>query len=229
MIQAIAIDDEPPALHVLSAFCSKIDFIALRKTFTNTETASHYLKDTLVDLLFLDINMPSISGLDFYKQLSKKLMVIFTTAYSEYAIEGFNVKAIDYLLKPFTFQRFTEAVEKANEYYTMQQAAKKAEPEYLVLRIDYKLVKIDTADITYIKGFDDYLKIYVRNQKPYMVRLTMKSILDKLPVNFLRVHRSYIVSFHHIQSVGNKVISIANEQVPIGNIYEEAFMKRFAK
>ena len=142
MIKAIAIDDEPPALHVLSTFCSKLESFNLLSTFTATGDAFDYLTNTPVDLLFLDINMPSISGIDFYKKLFQKPMVIFTTAYSEFAIEGFNVKAIDYLLKPFTFQRFASAVEKANEYNSLLQIVKKSEPEYLVLRIDYKLQKL---------------------------------------------------------------------------------------
>src|SRR5580658_5149720 len=130
MIKAIALDDEPPALQVIAKFCSKIDFIDLQKTFSKTEEALAYLNASAIDLIFLDINMPSLSGLDFYKKIPYKIMVIFTTAYSEYAIEGFNLHAIDYILKPFTFQRFLEAAEKANEYHNLNLLSQNAKEKY---------------------------------------------------------------------------------------------------
>lgn len=224
MIRAIAIDDELPALKVIENFCRKVDFITLERCFNKTGEALAYLERSPVDLLFLDINMPSLSGIDFYKPLKDTTQVIFTTAYSEYAVEGFNLNAMDYLLKPFTFERFMQAVNKVAEYRQLMEHA----PQYLFVRVDYSLVKIDTADILFIEGLDDYLKIHLHQQKLVVVRMTMKSILEKLPAKaFIRVHRSYIVPFSRIEQVKNKVITIAGETIPIGSSYEEAFFSIF--
>lgn len=224
MIRAIAIDDELPALKVIEGFCRKIDFVTLERTFNKTGDALAYLEKSPVDLLFLDINMPAISGIDFYKQLKDDVQVIFTTAYSHYAVEGFNLKATDYLLKPFTFDRFMQAMNKVAELRQLIEHA----PQYLFLRADYSLVKIDMADILFIEGLDDYLKIHLHNQKPLVVRMTMKAITEKLPVkSFIRVHRSYIVPLNRVEQVKNKVITIAGESIPIGSSYEEPFYKVF--
>ncbi len=146
-------------------------------------------------------------------------MAVFTTAYSEYAVEGFNVNAIDYLLKPFTFERFMQAAQKANEYYTRLQVK---EQLYILIRADYSLVKINISDILFIEGLDDYLKIHLQQQKPVVARMTMKAILEKLPAgSFIRVHRSYIVPFNRIEQVRNKIITLAGEEIPIGISYEE--------
>ncbi len=230
MISAIALDDEPPALQVLEAFCSQVDFIELKKTFSKTEEALDYLNKHNPDLLFLDINMPSVSGIDFYKRIRQKPMVIFTTAYSEYAIEGFNLNAIDYLLKPFTKQRFFQAAEKAKEHYRALHPHAGPEPSYITIRADYSLIKVDMADILFVEALDDYLKIRLKNQKPLIARLTMKSLMDKLSSDsFMRVHRSYIVSMIHIEKVRNKTILIAGEDIPLSNSYEAAFFEKFNK
>src|ERR1051325_7324107 len=155
MITAIALDDEPPALQVIENFCGSADFIDLQKTFTGTREAQKHLEKYPVDLLFLDVNMPSLSGIEFYRSLPNKLMVIFTTAYSEYAVEGFNLDAVDYLLKPFTFERFFQAVNKANERYKFLHRQKDITDQYLFIRVDYKLVKIAMVDILFIEGLDD--------------------------------------------------------------------------
>lgn len=223
---AVALDDEPPALKVLTAFCSKVDFIELQKTFTNTEDALHYISHNDVDLIFIDINMPAISGIDFYRKLPKKPMLIFTTAYSEFALEGFNLNALDYLLKPFTFSRFYQAVEKANAAY--KKAAPAKDEQYLILRINYSLTKIDLSHIIYIEGLDDYLKIHLVKQKPVVVRLTMKTMMEKLPADqFTRVHRSYIVAINKVESIRNKIITICGEEVPVSNSYEANFLQLF--
>ncbi len=228
MIKAVAIDDELPALKVIENFCSKTDFISLEKTFNMPNEALKYIHKFPVDLLFLDINMPALKGTQLYKSVKQKTMAIFTTAYSEYAVEGFNLNAIDYLLKPFTFERFVQAVTKANEYYNYINKQVKTEEQFLFIRADYSLVKINIADILFIEGLDDYLKIHLANQKPVVARMTMKTMLDKLPSNnFIRVHRSYIVSFHHVENVRNKIISIAGEEIPVGSSYEESFLKLF--
>jgi DNA-binding LytR/AlgR family response regulator len=228
MIKAVAIDDEPPALSVLNAFCDKVDFMELRKTFTNTEEALKYLSANTVDVIFLDVNMPAISGIDFYKRLPEKPMLILTTAYSEFAVEGFNINAIDYLLKPFTFARFMQSVEKAMSLHNLSKGiAREARQDYLVLRIDYSLMRIALNDILYIEGLDDYLKIHLRQQKPLVVRLTMKAILEKLPnETFIRVHRSYIVAMNKVESIRNKLIIINGEEIPISTSYATEFYAR---
>jgi len=230
MISAIALDDEPPALSVIETFCGQVNFIDLQKTFSKTEDAAKYLRKYPVDLLFLDIRMPTISGIDFYKKLSTQVMVIFTTAYTEYAIEGFNVQAVDYLLKPYTFERFRQAIEKAREYYDFIHQSQNLKQPWLFIRANYSLLKIPIADILFAEGLDDYLKIHIRDQKPLVARMTMKSLLEKLPADtFMRVHRSYIVSFPFIDAVRNKMINIGDEEIPIGSSYESSFFARFDK
>jgi DNA-binding LytR/AlgR family response regulator len=228
MIRAIALDDEPPALQVISAFCSLLDFIDLQKTFSKTEDAYLYLKKNPVDLIFLDINMPSISGIRFYKEIKQQTMVIFTTAHSEYAIEGFNLHAIDYLLKPFTQQRFIEAATKAKQYYDFLHHPEGLEQLFILVRADYSLIKVMVADILFVEALDDYLKIRLKGQKPLIARLTMKALLEKLPaIGFTRVHRSYIVSLAHIEKVRNKMIMIAGEEIPLSSSYESSFFTKF--
>ena len=230
MIRAIAIDDEPPALKVIENFCSRTEEILLEKTFTMPVEALKHLRKFPVDLLFLDIQMPSINGIDFYKTVKQDTMVIFTTAYSEYAVEGFNVSAVDYLLKPFTLGRFQQAVAKAIEYYNYRKQGSNETPKYLFVRADYSLHKIALTDIIYIEGLDDYLKIHLAGSHPVVARMTMKAILEKLPPNdFIRVHRSYIIPFSRIESYRNKLITVAGTAIPTGSSYEENFLKLFNK
>lgn len=229
MINAIAIDDEPLALKVIENFCEKVDFITLQKSFNKPGEALKYLNKFPVDLLFLDINMPSVNGIEFYKQMKQNIMVIFTTAYTEYAVEGFNLNAVDYILKPFTLERFLLAVNKANDFYNYQ-TQKENTSQYLFIRADYSLLKINMAHIMYIEGLDDYLKIHLENQKTVVTRLTMKALLEKLPAKqFIRVHRSFIIPLERIESVRNKNILISGKEIPIGNSYEEFFLKQFKK
>lgn len=222
MIKAIAIDDEPPALKLIENFCRDVPFIELQKTFTSPGDALKYLAKFPIDLIFLDINMPSLSGIDLYKEVRQDTMAIFTTAHSEYAVDGFNLNAVDFLLKPFTIERFNQAVNKANDYHQYQHPGLGATPQFLFVRADYSLIKIPIGDILFIEGLDDYLKIHIQNQKMIVARMTMKSILDKLPANeFIRIHRSYIISFSRIESVRNKLVIISGVEVPIGASYEE--------
>jgi DNA-binding LytR/AlgR family response regulator len=228
MITAIAIDDEPPALKVIETFCSGFDFIELQKTFTGTEEAANYLRKYPVDLLFLDIQMPSITGIDFYKTVEQNTMVVFTTAYSEYAVEGFNLNAIDYLLKPFTKERFEQAVRKANDYSVYQKQSSLPVSDFLFIRADYTLHKIELNDILFIEGLDDYIKIQLQSQKPIVARMTMKAILDKLPEkDFIRVHRSFIVAINKVNQIRNKMIVIGETRINIGQSYEAAVFERF--
>lgn len=222
MIKAIALDDEPLALEILQNLCTDIEYVDLQKVFTKSEEAFKYLRKYPVDLLFLDINMPSISGLDFYKKLPHKTMVIFTTAYSEYAVEGFTLNATDYLLKPISLSRFQQAMEKAFQQWKTQN--QNLEQQYLFIRADYSLIKILFSDILYIEGLDGYLKIHIQNQKTIVARMTLKAILQKLPVaEFIRVHRSFIISISKVQKIRNKVIHIEQAEIPISASYETAF------
>ena len=228
MIRAIAVDDEPPALQIIEAFCAQTDFIQLQKTFTQPNEALRYLRKFPIDLLFLDIHMPSLSGIDFYKSVSQQTMVIFTTAHSQYAVEGFNLKATDYLLKPFTYERFVQAVDNAREKFQMLQKKEVSEAKFLYVRADYSLIKINPADILWIEGLDDYIKIFIANAKPIVARMTMKSITEKLPEQeFIRVHRSFIIPFSKIETVRNKTIKIGDREIPLGSSYEEVFYARF--
>lgn len=229
MIRAIAIDDEPPALKVIESFCSDVDFILLEKTFTRPNEALKHLRKFPVDLLFLDINMPGLSGLELYKKIDQDTLVVFTTAYPEFAVEGFNLNALDYLLKPFTFERFLQAVTKAKEFYKFSNAsAEPAQEQFLFIRADYSLIKITLSDILYIEGLDDYMKIHLQNQKPIVARMTMKGILEKLPSReFIRVHRSFIVPFSKIENVRKKIITIEGREIPIGTSYESDFFSIF--
>lgn len=223
MIKAIALDDEPLALDVIRAFCDRTDIVELVKTFTGPTEAMKYMRKHPVDLLFLDVRMPAMSGIDFYKAVGQSTMVIFTTAYSEYAVEGFNLSAVDYLLKPIQFDRFMQAVNKATEYDNFLHNKETGEERYLFLRIDYSLVKLSIDDIVYVESMDNYLKIHTRNGKPLLVRMSMKAIADKLPEQkFMRVHRSYIVSVNDIVSIRNKNIQIGEVKIPVGINYEAA-------
>lgn len=247
MIRAIALDDEPPALRVLSHFCQQVDFIDLQKTFTRTDEAQQHIAQVGADLLFLDVNMPFISGIDFYKGISTPdtppPLVIFTTAYAEYAVEGFTLNAVDYLLKPFTFERFLQAVTKANDYLRWQQRTNPVGEEYLYVRADYTIYKVALADILFIEGLDDYLKIHLQpgttpNNRPIVARMTLKAIFEKLPgvdapgvdapdSQFIRVHRSYIVPFSRIEALRNKTILVAGREIPVGASYEANLLARF--
>ncbi|MVM33655.1 response regulator [Spirosoma sp. HMF4905] len=247
MIRAIALDDEPPALRILTHFCQQVDFIDLQKTFTRTDEALRYLEQFPVDLLFLDINMPSMSGIDFYKATgsesanqSVNRMVIFTTAYAEYAVEGFTLNAVDYLLKPFTFERFLQAANKATDFYRWQQRSDKASEAYIYVRADYSLHKIALADILFIEGLDDYLKIHFqptstgKNRtdipRPIVARMTMKAMMERLPsTDFARVHRSYIVPLNRIETIRNKAILLDGREIPIGASYEADLLNRFGQ
>jgi two-component system, LytTR family, response regulator len=221
MIRAIALDDEPPALNVIRRFVQQADYIELLHTFTKAEEAAAYLLSSRVELLFLDINMPAVSGLDFKKKLPPEIMVIFTTAYSEFALEGFNLNAVDYLLKPYTQERFLQATEKAKLLFQANRLPAVQKPDHLTVRVDYALVKISLADILFIEGLDDYLKIHLVDHKPVVVRMTMKAITEKLPADdFIRVHRSYIIAFNKIGPVRNKTITIGEEVIPVGASYE---------
>jgi DNA-binding LytR/AlgR family response regulator len=228
MLTAIAIDDEPLALEVIKAFCAKIESMKLVMTFTEANAALKFLEEEHVDLLLLDINMPSISGIEFYKKVSKDTMVIFTTAYSQYAVEGFNLSAVDYLLKPFEFSRFQVAIEKAKEYNNYLQKKDNEVPNHLFVRVDYSLVKVPLDEIFFIEGLDNYIKIHFESGKTLLVRMSMKGITEKLPASgFIRVHRSFIVPLNKVTSVRNKIIYLSKQEIPIGTNYVDEVLPLF--
>ncbi|MFY8022216.1 MAG: LytR/AlgR family response regulator transcription factor [Bacteroidia bacterium] len=226
MIRCIALDDEPLALDIIKAFVQKVSGFNLLRVFTDVFEASAYLKVNEVDLIFLDINMPDINGIRFYESLQDPPALIFTTAYSQYALKGFDLDAIDYLLKPISFERFEQALKKVKAIHELKSKQNQIEEDSIFVRAEYALVKIPIADIQYIESLGDYVKIYV-GQKPIITHSTMKSILEKLPEGkFSRVHRSYAVPHAKIDSIRNRKIYIGAIQIPIGDTYFESLNKQ---
>lgn len=219
MIAAIALDDEPPALEVIEALCAGLDFVELQKTFSSAAEAMKYIRKNPIDLILLDVNMPSVSGLDFIRELPRRIQVVLTTAYPEFAVSGFDLEVTDYLLKPIGPARFLQAMEKVR--LQTEKGGHHPEKAFIYLRADYSLVKLDLDDLLYIEGLDDYLKIYVENHKTVVTRMTMKAILEKLPENFLRVHRSFIVPLGRIERFRNKTIFLSGKEIPVSASYEK--------
>lgn len=220
MIRAIALDDEILALRIIENYAEKIENLSLEKVFNKQSDAQKHLNKFPVDLIFLDIEMPVKNGLDFYKNISQNTKVIFTTAYSEYAVDAFSVHAVDYLLKPFSFERFKTAVEKVKDNSENHEA------KHLSIRADYKLHKINFDTIQLIEGLDDYIKIHLKDSTKITARSSMKSIMEKLSEkDFIRVHRSFIVPVSDIKTIANKNIHIAEFIIPIGETYKDEVMK----
>jgi len=219
-MKCIAVDDEPLALQVITKYCEKISFLQLEKVFTNTDEAKEYLQHNAVDLIFLDIQMPDINGVQFYKNLTVKPQVIFTTAFKDYAVEGFNVDAIDYLLKPFEYDRFLKATYKAKEYLEFL-SSQELQLNSLYVKVNYEMMKINLKDIELIEALDDYIKIYIK-PTPVLTLMTLKSMLDKLPPKeFARIHRSYIVPLSKIEKFSKNKVTVAGKEVPIGSSYSD--------
>lgn len=228
MIKAIAIDDEPPALKVLEKLCAKQGGMELLASFTSPVKAKEWLADNPVELIFLDIQMPTINGVDFYKSLQNPPMVVFTTAFSNFAVEGFNVSAMDYLLKPISFERFDKAIIKVGQQLALLKNATTQPMGQITIKADYTYYKIQTDHIQYIEALDDYVRIHIDNQKAVVAKMTMKSMMELLPgSDFVRPHRSFILPISRITTVRNKTIVLPNKEIPIGIRYEEAFMERF--
>lgn len=228
MMKAIAIDDEPLALKVLQSLCKNNDSVNLQAVFTKPSEALNYLKQFAVDLVFCDIQMPSITGINLVKSFPQSIIVIFTTAFSEYAAASYELNAIDYLLKPINQKRFNQAIDKAEEYFEYTRKKESSKYENIFIRADFSLVKIRLVDILYIEGLADYLKIHIRNRKTIVARMTMKEMMTKLPsTDFIRVHRSYILPFHRIDAVKGTTILIGEKRFPIGRTYADAFFSRY--
>jgi len=233
MINVIIVDDEPLAIDVLETYVQKVPELNLVAKCNNALEANEALNSHSVDLMFLDIQMPQLTGTDFLKTLSDPPLVIFTTAYSNYAVEGFELDAIDYLLKPISLERFMKAVNKAMDQIELQSreegAGEESERDFIFVKADKKLVRIKYDDIIYIEGLKDY--VIIRMEKSRVITLqTMKSLEDKLPVQrFKRIHRSYIVNIDKIHAVvGNMVEVLEKNQpkhLPIGKNYREELLE----
>jgi len=222
MIHCIAIDDEPLALQLVSEYCQRISFLRLEKIFTNTDEASDYLSRNQVDLLFLDIQMPDINGVQFYKNLNKKPPVIFTTAFKDYAVEGFNVDAVDYLLKPFEYDRFLKACYKAKEYIEFL-SSQELQLNSIFVKVNYEIMKINLKDIDLIEALDDYIKIYTQ-PTPVLTLMTLKNIAEKLPPrDFIRVHRSFIIPVAKVEKFSKTKLWVKGKEIPIGSSYSHVF------
>jgi DNA-binding LytR/AlgR family response regulator len=229
MIKAIAIDDEPLALKVIQSLCDKSEAIDLQKTFTQPTVALKHLHKFPADLIFCDIQMPAMTGISLVRSLQQNTMVIFTTAFSEYAVVSYELNAIDYLLKPINQKRFAQAVAKAQEYFDFINKSDKSTDKSIFVRADFSLVKIPLADILYIEGLADYLRIHMKDRKPIMARMPMKDMMEKLPTtDFIRVHRSFILPFNRIQAVRGTTIFIGDTEFPIGKTYAEEFFNRYS-
>ena len=230
MINCIVIDDEALAIDLLEDYISRVPFLALVGKFTRATDSMELIRNGNVDLIFLDIHMPDITGIQFLKALGAEPMIIFSTAYPNYALEGFNLKILDYLLKPFHFDRFVQAVSKAQELHSLK--SKPIVPgndnDYIFVNSEHTLVRINFIDIIYIEGLKDYIKIYTTiKPKPIITRLSLKFLEEKLPsLNFIRIHKSFIVSIKKIDWVHNNSIRIGEKIIPIGEIQKEKFYKR---
>ena len=228
MIHCIAVDDEPLALELMESYISQVPGLELLETFSDAISAWGFLQKNPVDLVFLDIQMPDITGIQLAKSLNhRQPMVIFTTAYSKYAVDGFNVDALDYLLKPFDFNRFLEAVNKAKNYRSLSESTiNPAEDVAIFVKSDYQNIRISTREILFIEGFDDYIRIHLDSGKSIFTLTSLKNILEKLPEgDFLRVHRSYIVPVHKIQRIYNQHIQLVEKEIPIGKSYVDSVKK----
>jgi DNA-binding LytR/AlgR family response regulator len=226
MIRCIAVDDEPKALDVISIHAAKIADVDLVKSFTDPEKALAFLNDNCIDLVLLDINMPIISGLQLAEQLQSKPHLIFTTAYSEFAIDGYNFEAVDYLLKPIEFQRFYKAINKVKKIMQLDNIQiNNPLSKYIFVKDGYKQVKVSIDDILYIQSEGNYLNIVTSKEK-VIARMTFQLLMEKLPSNlFFRIHNSFVINFSHIYKIEENHIFIQNAKIPIGLKYRDNVLK----
>src|SRR3954453_11623198 len=226
MLRCIAIDDEPLALELLEDNISKVPYLELVALCSNPMEAMQVLQQESVDLIFLDIQMPGLTGLQFIQSLAQKPMFILITAYEKYALDGFNLDVVDYLVKPVALDRFIKACNKAWELYqlkTKQKETSGTEAEYFFINVDYSLLKIIFKDIMYVEGLKDYIKIHLKStSKPVVARMSMKLIEEQLPsAMFIRVQKSYIVSKEYITAIRKNSIFIGNIEIPVGDNYRD--------
>ena len=230
MIRCIIIDDEPLALQQMEGYIKKIPYLELVAACQSAIEAKEILENEKIDAIFCDINLPELNGLDFVKSLENPPMVVFTTAYSEYAVEGFQLNAIDYLLKPFGCEEMKRAAEKIKKRYdalrTLQEVSQIDEDDAIFLKTEYKIVRINIGQIHYVEAMSEYLRIYLEgNPRPIIVLLSMKKMEERLPSRtFMRVHRSYIINLKMIQEISKNRISLGDDtEIPIGDSYRDQF------
>jgi two-component system LytT family response regulator len=230
-MKCVIIDDEPLAVDVVKEFLSKIEIVELVATFNNAIDAISFINDSKIDLIFLDIEMPQFSGIEFLKSLERKPMVIFTTAYSDYAVEGFDIGAIDYLVKPIPFHRFFKAVLRAKQMLeplinipSPILPTLKTPIDFIFVKAEYENIKLNLSDIIYIEGLKDYVKIHTSNGKFILTLNSLKKFEESLlENNFFRIHRSYIVNLKHIKSIQKNKVIIMEKRIPIGENYKAEF------
>lgn len=224
-IKCIAIDDEPIALNIISEFARRMGDISV-ETFTNPLKALEEIRRCKPDIVFIDIEMKGMNGLELARIISSDVMFIFTTAYAQFALDGFELNAIDFLHKPFSFNRFEVAVQKAIRQKELQEKARHAEEDFFIVKSEYKNIKISYADISFIEALNNYIKIHLNHERPVMTQMSMKSVEDILPENtFIRVHKSFIVNKGAIISFTKNDITLAgNHTVPIGRAYSANFV-----
>lgn len=230
-MNCIAVDDEPLALNLMESFVNKVSFLTLKAKCKSAFEAIEVLKNERIDLIFLDIHMPDLSGIDFIKNTPNLPLVIFTTAYDNHALEGFELDVIDYLIKPIPFNRFVKAANKAYDFYNLNFGNRKAEPinDFMFVKADYQLVRINFAEINYIEGLKDYVKVNI-GHKNILTLLSMKAMEEKLPASkFMRIHRSFIVSLDKIESVKKSMVKVGDKNIPISDMYRDSFFERIEK
>lgn len=230
MIKCLVIDDEPLALQQLASYVEKIPYFTLVAQCHGAVEAREIIDRERVDAIFVDINMPDINGMDFVKQLSAPPIVVFTTAYSEYAVDSYKVDAVDYLLKPFGLDDFKRAATKVKKRYELENNAAAQQPadddDSIFLKTEHRVIRANIADIRYVEGMSEYLKIYIEGQRPIMMLLSMKKLEERLPSYFMRIHRSYIVNMKKVSEVSKSRVAIdADTVLPVGDIYKEALMQ----
>ncbi|MDO6596633.1 LytTR family DNA-binding domain-containing protein [Oceanihabitans sp. 2_MG-2023] len=230
-ITCVVVDDEPMALNLVESYVKKTPFLVLKKKCSSAIEAMEFIKTEPVDVLFLDIQMPDLTGIEFSKMLPKETRVIFTTAFDQYALEGFKVEALDYLLKPFDYAEFLAAANKANTWFELVKGKQKSivseEKEFLFVKSEYKQLRIKLADVLYFEGLKDYIKIWLKdNPKPILTLLSLKSLEAELPdTQFMRVHRSFIVALKNIDVIERSQIIINQQRITVSEQYKSKFLE----
>ena len=229
-LRCVAIDDEPLALELIKNYTAKFLELELLHTFDDAISGAEFIRSTPVDILFVDINMPDITGLDLVRSLEERPIIIFTTAHKKFAIDGFELDAIDYLLKPISFERFSKAVSKAIEYAGYKNKAENQATENLFVYSEYRLIKIPLNEIEYIESLEDYIKIHLIDTKAILTLMPLKKVLDKFPAEkFKRIHRSYIIAVDKVNSVLNRKVKLASStEIPVSDSYIH-FIKEWKK
>jgi two-component system LytT family response regulator len=234
-MKCVIIDDEPLAVDLIKEFVSKVDSLELVNTFTNAIDAISIINQSNVDLIFLDIEMPHFSGIDFINAIEKKPLIIFTTAYSNYAVEGFNLGAVDYLVKPIPFHRFLKSVLRAQQIFnplnspanTNLVTTPEIEQDFMFVRAEYENVKLNFSDILFIEGLKDYVKIYTTDNKYTLTLISLIKLENSLsPKGFARIHRSYIINIKHVKSIQKNKVIIAEKRIPISESYKKSFFEK---